>query len=626
MISWFENFEHEHKDVKRELLHIKLITMFDKNRIRNFSIIAHIDHGKSTLADRLLEIGGVKEKSDSDTPALDFMPVEREHGITVKAQSATFEYRSKDGNTYLLNLIDTPGHIDFNYEVRRALKACEGVILLVDATQGVQAQTITNFLLAMEEGLEILPVINKIDLPNANIEATKEEIEKELGIPADDAILISAKNGTGIEELVEAIIARIPPPKGDVNLPLKALVFDSFYDNYKGVVAKIRVFDGVVKPGDEILFMGGQKKYKVEELGYMALKFIKKEELGAGEVGYLIGNIKSISDFTVGDTITLSSNPTKEPLPGYREPKPMVFACIFPTENQDFNDLKEVMMKLKLTDASIVFEPVNSISLGMGFKCGFLGLLHMQIVMERLETEFGVSVISTVPTVKYKVNLKNREVVYVENPLEMPDPTKIDSIEEPYALVTIILPETYIGDIMELMQNKRAIQKSMSYIDSKRVEIKYEMPLSEVIYGFFDNLKSATSGYASMDYEFIGYRESDIVKLDILVNGKPVDALSFLVHRDQAVYKGRELVRKLQKLIPRHLFPIAIQAAIGSKVIAREDIAPLRKDVTAKCYGGDVTRKRKLLEKQKEGKKKLKMIGNVSIPQEAFVEVMKINQ
>jgi len=600
--------------------------MFDRSKIRNFSIIAHIDHGKSTLADRLLEIGGIKEKTNNDTPALDFMPVEKEHGITVKAQSATFEYKSKDGNIYLLNLIDTPGHIDFNYEVKRALKACEGVILLVDATQGVQSQTITNFLLAMDEGLEVLPVINKIDLPSANVELTKEEIEKELGIPSDNAILISAKNGTGIEELIEAIISNIPSPKGDGNLPLKALVFDSFYDNYKGVVAKIRVFDGTVKPGDEILFMGGQKKYRVEEVGYISLKFIKKDELSVGEVGYLVGNIKSISDFTVGDTITLTSNPTKEPLPGYREPKPMVFACIFPTENEDFNDLKEVMMKLKLTDSSITYEPINSVSLGMGFKCGFLGLLHMQIIMERLDTEFGVSVISTIPTVKYKINLKNGDIIYIENPLEMPDMTKIDFIEEPYALVTIIVPENYIGNVMTLIQERRATQKNMNYIDSKRIEIKYEIPLSEVIYGFFDNLKSATSGYASMDYEFIGYKESDIIKLDILVNGKPIDALSFLVHREQAVYKGREVVKKLQKLIPKHLFSIAIQAAIGSKIIAREDIAPLRKDVTAKCYGGDVTRKRKLLEKQKEGKKKLKMIGNVSIPQEAFIEVMKINQ
>ncbi|MCX8029339.1 MAG: translation elongation factor 4 [Brevinematales bacterium] len=599
--------------------------MVDIRKIRNFSIIAHIDHGKSTLADRLLEIGGVKEKGNDEGPALDFMPVERQHGITVKAQSATFEYRSKDGDTYIFNLIDTPGHVDFNFEVKRSLKACEGVLLLVDATQGVQAQTLTNFLLAFEEGLEILPVINKIDLPSADVEATKREIEKELGIPSDDAVLISAKEGIGIDKLMEEIVKRIPPPKGDPNAPLKALVFDSFYDNYKGVVAKIRVFEGSVRPGDEILFMGGQKKYKVEEVGIMALKFIKKDELNAGEVGYLIGNIKSISDFTVGDTITLSSNPTSEPLPGYREPKPMVYACIFPTENEDFNDLKEVMYKLKLTDASITFEPVNSVSMGMGFKCGFLGLLHMQIVMERLDTEFDVSVVSTVPTVKYKVNLRDGTSIFVENPMEMPDLAKIDSIEEPYTVVSIITPEEYIGSIMNIVKEKRGEQKSIHYIDSKRVELKYEMPLAEVIYGFFDKLKSVSSGYASMDYELVGYRESDIVKLDILVNGKPVDALSFLVHRDVAQYRARELVKKLQKLIPKHLFPIAIQAAIGSKVIAREDISALRKDVTAKCYGGDVTRKRKLLEKQKEGKKRLKMIGNVSIPQEAFFEVMKVN-
>ncbi|MFN4245799.1 MAG: translation elongation factor 4 [Brevinematia bacterium] len=600
--------------------------MVDISKIRNFSIIAHIDHGKSTLADRLLEIGGIKEKSNDDTPALDFMPVEREHGITVKAQSATFEYKSKNGEKYIFNLIDTPGHVDFNFEVKRSLKACEGVLLLVDATQGVQAQTLTNFLLAFEEGLEIIPVINKIDLPSANIEETKKEIEKELGLSSSDAILISAKEGIGIESLMEAIVQRIPHPKGDVNAPLKALVFDSFYDNYKGVVAKVRIFDGVVKPGDEILFMGGQKQYKVEEVGIMAIELIKKDMLSAGEVGYLIGNIKSISDFTVGDTITLSNNPTSLPLPGYREPKPMVYACIFPTQNEDFNDLKEVMYKLKLTDASITFEPINSSSMGMGFKCGFLGLLHMQIVMERLETEFNISVISTIPTVKYKINLKNNETVFIENPMELPEITKINSIEEPYAVVSIITPEEYIGNIMEILNSRRGEQKSIHYLDSKRVEIKYDMPLSEVIYGFFDKLKSVTSGYASMDYEFIGYRKSDILKLDILVNGKPVDALSFLVHKDQAQQKGRELVKKLQKLIPKHLFPIAIQAAVGGKIIAREDISPLRKDVTAKCYGGDVTRKRKLLEKQKEGKKKLKMIGNVSIPQEAFLEIMKISQ
>ncbi|MEN2997673.1 MAG: translation elongation factor 4, partial [Brevinematia bacterium] len=557
--------------------------MVDITKIRNFSIIAHIDHGKSTLADRLLEVGGIKEKSDDEIPVLDFMPVEREHGITVKAQSATFEYKSKDGNTYIFNLIDTPGHIDFSFEVRRSLRACEGVLLLVDATQGVQAQTLTNFLLAFEEGLEILPVINKIDLPIADVAATKEEIEKELGISAEDAVLISAKEGIGIEELMEAIVKKVPHPRGNFDAPLKALVFDSFYDNYKGVVAKIRVFDGVVKPGDEILFMGGQKRYRVEEVGVIALKLIKKDYLSAGEVGYLIGNIKSISDFTVGDTITHSSNPTSVALPGYREPKPMVYACIFPTENEDFNDLKEVMYKLKLTDSSITFEPVNSASMGMGFKCGFLGLLHMQIVMERLDTEFGISVISTVPTVKYKVNLKSGTSVYIENPMELPEITKIDSIEEPFVSLTIIAPDGYIGSIMEIMRDKRAEQKEMRYIDSKRLELKYEVPLSEIIYGFFDKLKSVTSGYASMDYEFIGYRKSDIVKLDVLVNGKQVDALSFLVHRDLAPYKGRELVKKLQKLIPKHLFPIAIQAAIGSRVIAREDISALRKDVTAKC-------------------------------------------
>ncbi len=598
--------------------------MVDITKIRNFSIIAHIDHGKSTLADRFLELAGLVDKV-GDAPFLDFMPVEKQHGITVKAQAVTFEY-DYAGERYTFNLVDTPGHVDFNYEVLRSLKACEGALLLVDATQGVQAQTLTNFMLAFEENLSIIPVINKIDLPSADIERTKEEIEKELGLDSKEAILISAKEGIGIDELLKAIIERIPCPRGDTTKPLKCLVFDSLYDNYKGVVVKVRVFDGVVKPGDEIMFMASGKKYKVEEVGIMRPGFTKKDELSAGEVGYLIGNIKSISEFSVGDTVTFANNPTSKPIPGYREPKPMVFACLFPTENEDFVELKETIQKLKLTDAALTFEPINSLSLGMGFKCGFLGLLHMQIVVERLETEFNLSVITTIPTVKYKCNLKNGDIIFVENPSELPDVTKIDSIEEPYVAVKIITPSQYLGDIIQLLVSKRAEQRSTHYITKDRIELNYEMPLSEVIYGFFDSLKSVSSGYASLDYDFIGYRESDIVKLDILVNGKPVDALSFLVYRDQAQYKGRDLVKKLQKLIPKHLFPIAIQAAIGSKIIAREDIAPLRKDVTAKCYGGDVTRKRKLLEKQKEGKKKLKMIGNVSIPQEAFLEVMKINQ
>lgn len=599
----------------------------DISKIRNFSIIAHIDHGKSTLADRLLERTGLlkRERVNDDTPVLDSMPVEKKHGITVKSQAVTLEYKAKDGNVYVLNLIDTPGHVDFNYEVSRALAACEGVLLLVDASQGVQAQTILNYLLALENNLVIIPVINKIDLPVADVEGTKLQIEEELGLNPEEAILVSAKEGWGIDELLEAIVKRIPPPKGDPHKPLKALVFDSYYDNYKGVVVKIRVFDGAIKPGDKILFMQAGKEYEVEEVGFLRLDLEKTDMLVAGEVGYITANIKSISDFRVGDTITLSANPTPTPLPGYKEPKPMVFANIFPVDPDKFPELKETLLKLRLTDSSVSFEPTTSVALGSGFKCGFLGLLHAQIVAERLQTEYNMDVIITFPTVKYKIILRNGEEIEIDNPIDFPDPSKVEKILEPYARVTIITPNEYLGNVMQLMVEKKATHISTDTFDAKRLKLIYEMPLSELIFGFFDKLKAVTKGYASLDYEIIGYKEGDIVKMDILLNGKPVDALSMFVHREDAYRKGREIVKKLKELIPKHLFHIAIQAAIGSKVIAREDISALRKDVTAKCYGGDMTRKLKLLEKQKEGKKRMKAIGQVNVPQEAFIEILKIN-
>jgi len=591
--------------------------------IRNFSIIAHIDHGKSTLADRILELTGAIDKSKMSEQVLDSMEVEKEHGITVKAHTVSVFYRALDGNEYTLNLIDTPGHVDFTYEVSRSLGACEGAVLLVDATQGIQAQTLSNFYLALEQNLEIIPVINKIDLPSAHIDMVKEQLEKELGFSGDDIILISAKSGINCRDVLEAIVKRIPAPAGNEDESLVALVFDSYYDSYRGVVVKVRVFDGSVKAGDRIRFMATGKEYVVEETGLLQLKLLKKEELKAGEVGYIIAGIKSVSEFSVGDTITNGERPAAKPLPGYKPVKQYVFAGIFPVNSDDFADLQEALYKLKLNDAALSFEKWNSAALGMGFKCGFLGLLHLQIIQERLEKEFDLNIITTVPSVEYKIKKTNGEVIFIENATEFPDPVYIEEIEEPFVEARIILPDEYLGTILQLIQERRGVQKNIIYLHTTRVEIVCELPLAEIIYDFYDKLKSLTRGYASFDYEFKEFRKSDIVKLDILVNGEVVDALSQMVHRDKAYQRGRSVCVRLRELIPPHLFQIPIQAAIGGKVIARETIKALRKDVLAKCYGGDITRKRKLLEKQKEGKKRMKAVGSVEIPQEAFIEVLK---
>ena len=591
--------------------------------IRNFSIIAHIDHGKSTLADRILELTGAIDKSKMSEQVLDSMEVEKEHGITVKAHTVSVFYRALDGNEYTLNLIDTPGHVDFTYEVSRSLGACEGAVLLVDATQGIQAQTLSNFYLALEQNLEIIPVINKIDLPSAHIDMVKEQLEKELGFSGDDIILISAKSGINCRDVLEAIVKRIPAPAGNEDGSLVALVFDSYYDSYRGVVVKVRVFDGSVKAGDRIRFMATGKEYVVEETGLLQLKLLKKEELKAGEVGYIIAGIKSVSEFSVGDTITNAERPAAKPLPGYKPVKQYVFAGIFPVNSDDFADLQEALYKLKLNDAALSFEKWNSAALGMGFKCGFLGLLHLQIIQERLEKEFDLNIITTVPSVEYKIKKTNGEVIFIENATEFPDPVYIEEIEEPFVEARIILPDEYLGTILQLIQERRGVQKNIIYLHTTRVEIVCELPLAEIIYDFYDKLKSLTRGYASFDYEFKEFRKSDIVKLDILVNGEVVDALSQMVHRDKAYQRGRSVCVRLRELIPPHLFQIPIQAAIGGKVIARETIKALRKDVLAKCYGGDITRKRKLLEKQKEGKKRMRAVGSVEIPQEAFIEVLK---
>ncbi len=597
--------------------------MAAKENIRNFSIIAHIDHGKSTLADRLLEFTGAVPPNKMREQFLDRMDIERERGITIKAQTVRLTYGAKDGREYILNLIDTPGHVDFSYEVSRSLAACEGALLVVDATQGVEAQTIANVYLALEHDLEIIPVINKIDLPSADPEKVKREIEEVIGIDASDALLVSAKLGIGTEDVLEAIVNRIPPPGGDADKPLKALIFDSWYDPYKGVVTTIRVIDGKIRRGMRILLMSTGKVFEVEEVGVFAPDPVPVEELSAGEVGYITAGIKNVRDTRVGDTITDASNPTPEPFPGFKKVKPMVFAGIYPIDPDDYPDLREALEKLQLNDASLVFEPESSAALGYGFRCGFLGSLHMEIVKERLEREFDLRLIATAPTVVYKVVKRNGEEVYIDNPAHLPDAGSIDHIEEPWVLATIITPAEYVGGIINLLIDRRGVQKRMEYMEGNRVLMEYEVPLAEILLDFHDHLKTVSRGYASMDYEIIGYRESDLVKLDILINGKPVDALSVIVHRDKAYYRGRELVKKLKELIPRQLFEVAIQAAIGRKVIARETVKPLRKDVLAKCYGGDVTRKKKLLEKQKEGKKRMKMIGKVEIPQEAFLAVLK---
>lgn len=595
-----------------------------QKNIRNFSIIAHIDHGKSTLADRLLEYTGALSSREMVEQVLDSMDLERERGITIKAHAVRLNYKADDGNIYILNLIDTPGHVDFSYEVSRSLASCEGSLLIVDATQGVEAQTLANAYLAIEHNHEIIPVINKIDLPAAQPDSIKQQIEEFVGIDCSEAILTSAKTGVGIKDVLEAIVKKISSPQGSDTKPLKALIFDSWFDNYLGVIVLVRVFEGIIKPGTKIRLMAVNREYEVSRVGVFTPKMTDMKELSAGEVGYIIATIKNVSDTKIGDTITDANNPTEIPLSGYKEIKPMVFCGLYPTEPAQYEDLKTALGKLRLNDASFTFEHEISSALGFGFRCGFLGLLHMEIIRERLEREFKLSLISTAPTVIYKVHIDSDKEIYVDNPSSLPE--RFSKIEEPFVKVTIFSPQSCLGQIFELCQSKRGIQKDFSFISKERVVVTYELPLNEILWDFYDKLKSLSRGYASMDYEFIGYRESDLIKLNILLNSEPVDALSLIVHRDKAYYKGREIAEKLRTLIPRQLFEIVIQAAIGNKVIARESIKALRKNVLAKCYGGDITRKRKLLEKQKEGKKKMKQIGKIEIPQEAFLSILTVKE
>ncbi len=593
--------------------------------IRNFSIIAHIDHGKSTLADRLIESTGTLSKREMEEQVLDQLDLERERGITIKAQAVRISYTAKDGNTYMLNLIDTPGHVDFTYEVSRALAACEGALLVVDASQGIEAQTLANVYLALEHDLEIIPVINKIDLPSADPEKVKKEIEEVIGIDASEAVFTSAKTGLGIEEVLEAIVKKVPAPTGDEKKPLKALVFDSKFDAYKGVVLYIRVVDGQIRKGMSIKMMATGKVFEVTEVGVFKPDLINVDVLEVGQVGFFAAAIKNVKDARVGDTVTDSKNPAAAALPGYRKATPMVFCGLYPVENSDYDNLRDALEKLQLNDASLVFEPETSLALGFGFRCGFLGLLHMDVIKERLEREYGLTLITTAPNVIYQVFMTNGDVEMVDNPALFPDPTVIDHVEEPYVRATIIAPKEYVGPVMELSQEKRGEYENMTYVDENRVMIHYSLPLSEIIYDYFDRLKSATRGYASLDYELHGYRPSSLVKVDILLNGEPVDALSAIVHRDSAQRRGRQLVEKLRGLIPKQMFEIPVQAAIGNKVIARETVRAMRKDVLAKCYGGDISRKRKLLEKQKEGKKRMKQVGSVELPQEAFMAILKMD-
>ncbi len=597
-----------------------------KQHIRNFSIIAHIDHGKSTLADRMIEMTGVLSKREMESQVLDNMEIEKERGITIKSQAVRMIYKAKDGQEYTFNLIDTPGHVDFNYEVSRSLAACDGAVLVVDSSQGVEAQTLANVYLAIDNNLEILPVLNKVDLPNARADEVKKEIEDIIGIPAEDAPCISAKTGLNVDQVLERIVTDIPAPKGDENAKTKCLIFDSIYDNYKGALIYVRVVDGKVKVGDEIKLMATSKEFTVAEVGYFVPgSYMPTKELQAGEVGYIAASIKKLSDIHVGDTVTLKNNPSEEPLKGYKKVTPMVYCGLYPMDGSQYEALKEALEKLELNDAALQYEPETSAALGFGFRCGFLGLLHLEIIEERLDREFDLGLITTAPSVIYKVHKTDGEIIELYNPEDLPKSQEVSYIEEPYVTANILTPKEYVGNIMELCQKRRGIYIDMKYLDENRVTLIYEMPLNEIIYDFFDNLKSKTKGYASLDYEFKEYRRSSLVKLDIYINGEIVDALSFIVHQDSAYDRGKKMVEKLKTVIPRKLFKIPIQAAVGGKIIARETISAMRKDVLAKCYGGDITRKKKLLEKQKRGKKKMREIGNVEIPQEAFLSVLKLD-
>ncbi len=594
-----------------------------ESNIRNFSIIAHIDHGKSTIADRILELTGALTQREMTTKQiLDSMDLEQERGITIKAHAVTLSYKALDGKEYMLNLIDTPGHVDFSYEVSRSLASCEGALLVVDASQGVEAQTLANTYLAVEHDLDIIPVINKIDLPGAEPERVKDDIEESIGIDCSDVLLTSAKEGTGIRDVLEAIVQKVPPPTGSRKRPLKALIFDSWFDNYQGVVVLVRLFDGEIRKGTKILFMATHKFYEIIEVGIFTPVKKTVEVLSAGEVGYITASIRNVSDTRVGDTITYAEEPASEPCPGYKDIKPMVFSGLYPTETNQYEDLKDAMEKLRLNDSSFSYEPETSSALGFGFRCGFLGLLHMDIIKERLEREFGLTLVTTAPTVVYRIVKTDGEVLFIDSPAKLPE--KYERIEEPFVNTTIFVPSKHVGPILELCQERRGAQKDFKYIGKERIMVTYELPLNEILWDFYDKLKSSSSGYASMDYEFIGYRESKLIKLDILLNGEPVDALSLIVHKERAYYKGKQVAEKLRQIIPRQLFEVIIQASIGSKVIARETIKALRKNVLAKCYGGDVSRKRKLLERQKEGKRRMKQVGRVEIPQEAFLAVLKV--